>query len=285
VSQAPGTGPEFAGPTALAGVVGPQFPPLTTEQRLLKIFTDFDDPSQEWRRRFAEFFGTFLLVVVAAGAPMVARAVPGSVSRTAAAVAPGMMVTSIILFMGKTSGAHLNPVVSLAFWLRGDFPGRRLPGYLVAQLLGALAAAGLLQAIVGVSARAGSTYPLTGHSAGDALVVEALLTLGLVSVILGTASGAQQVGLFGALGVGSYIALAALWAGPLTGASMNPVRTLGPDVVSAHLTDWWVYVIGPAAGMLLAVVVAYVMRGPGGGRTGSLAAQGLHPDVQRPDIP
>jgi aquaporin Z len=107
--------------------------------------------------------------------------------------------------------------------------------------------------------------------------------LGLVSVILGTASGAQQVGLFGALAVGSYIALAALWAAPLSGASMNPVRTLGPDIVSTDFFDWWVYLIGPAAGMVLAVAVAYVLRGPGGGRISSLAAQGaIHPEILHP---
>ncbi len=154
MTHAPEMGsPEFVGPRTLAGTVGPQFPLLTAEQRLLAIFRDFNDPSQEWRRQFAEFFGTFLLVVVAAGAPMVAHAVPGSVSRTVAEAVPGMVVLSIILFMGKTSGAHLNPVVSVAFWLRGDFPGRRIPGYIMAQVLGAVAAAGLLQVVVGISAR------------------------------------------------------------------------------------------------------------------------------------
>jgi aquaporin Z len=274
------------GPQTLARGVEPQFPLLTAEQRLLAIFRDFNDPSQEWRRQFAEFFGTFLLVVVAAGAPMVGHAVQGSVSRTVAEAVPGMMVLAIILFMGKTSGAHLNPVVSIAFWLRHDFPVRRLPGYLVAQMLGALAAAGLLQAVVGISARAGSTYPSIGHTGGNAVAIEALLTMGLVSVILGTASGAQQVGLFGALAVGSYVALAALWAAPLTGASMNPVRTLGPDIVSVDFTEWWVYLVGPAAGMLLAVAVAYVLRGPGGGRSSSLAAQGvLDTEITRPSQP
>lgn len=286
MTQTAEMGPEFVGPRTLAGGIGPQFPLLTAEQRLLAIFRDFNDPSQEWRRQFAEFFGTFLLVVVAAGAPMVGHAVPGSVSRTVAEAAPGMMVLAIILFMGKTSGAHLNPVVSIAFWLRHDFPVRRLPGYVVAQFLGALAAAGLLQAIVGVSARAGSTYPSIGHAGGDAVVIEALLTMGLVSVILGTASGAQQVGLFGALAVGSYVALAALWAAPLSGASMNPVRTLGPDIVSLDFTQWWVYLVGPAAGMILAVGVAYVLRGPGGGRSSSLAAQGaLDTEITRPSQP
>ena len=113
--------------------------------------------------------------------------------------------------------------------------------------------------------------------------METVLTLGLVSVILGTASGAQQVGLFGAIGVGGYIALAGLWASPISGASMNPVRTFGPDIVSVDGTSWWVYLAGPLLGAVLAVGMAYLLRGPGGGTTGSLAAQGsINPRITRP---
>jgi len=113
--------------------------------------------------------------------------------------------------------------------------------------------------------------------------METVLTLGLVSVILGTASGAQQVGLFGAIGVGSYIALAGLWASPLSGASMNPARTLGPDLISADLSNWWVYVAGPLLGAFLAVGLAWLLRGSGGGMSGSLAAQGsINPRINRP---
>src|SRR6185437_14814700 len=106
---------------------------------------DFQDPSQEWRRLFSEVYGTFLLVIVAAGGGMIGQAFPGTISRTAAVVAPGLMVLGIILFMGKVSGAHLNPAVTLAFSLRGDFPWRRVPGYIVAQLAGATLAAWLLR--------------------------------------------------------------------------------------------------------------------------------------------
>src|SRR5664280_2043810 len=157
--------------------------------------------------------------LVAAGGPMIAKAIPGSVGRAAAVTAPGMMVLAIILFMGKVSGAHLNPGVSVAFALRADFPWRRVPGYVVAQMAGAVLAALFLQSVVHVSAQYGSNYPAPSSSSVDALLMEAVLTLGLVSVILGTASGAQQVGLFGAIGVGSYIALAGLWASPISGAS------------------------------------------------------------------
>ncbi len=247
----------------------------SAEQRATLMVRNFEDPSREWRRLVSELVGTFFLVLVAAGGPMIDVAFPGSVGRAAAVVAPGLMVMSIILFMGKVSGAHLNPAVSIAFWIRRDFPGRRVPAYMVVQLVGAVLAAWFLQVVVHVSASHGASYPASGSTAVDAFLMEAVLTLGLVSVILGTASGAQQVGLFGAVGVGGYVALAGLWASPISGASMNPARTLGPDIVSADLTSWWVYVAGPLLGAVLAVGLAWLLRGPGGGRSGSLAAQGV----------
>ena len=243
-------------------------------QRIVSIFEDFQDPSQEWRRLFSELFGTFLLVLVAAGGGMMGQAFPNTISRTAAVVAPGLMVMGIILFMGKVSGAHLNPVVSLAFALRGDFPWRRVPAYIVIQLGGAALAAWFLQAVIHVSASYGSNYPSASASSGDAFLMETVLTLGLVSVILGTASGAQNLGVFGALGVGGYIALAGLWGSPISGTSMNPARTFGPNLVSADFTDYWVYIAGPLLGAAIAVGFAFILRGQGGGRAGSAAAQG-----------
>ena len=255
------------------------------EQSLENTFADFQDPKQEWRRLFSELFGTFFLVLVAAGGGMMGQAFPDTISRTAAVVAPGLMVMAIILFMGKVSGAHLNPAVSVAFALRGDFPWRRVPGYIVVQLDRRHARA------PGSSRRSstsrptyGSNYPAADYSAGDAFVMEAILTLGLVSVILGTASGAQNIGVIGALGVGAYIALAGLWGSPISGASMNPARTFGPDLVGADFTSYWVYVAGPLVGAVLAVGAAWALRGPGGGRAGSGAAQGdLFTEVEHPD--
>ncbi len=245
---------------------------------------DFQDGSQEWRRLFSELLGTFFLVLVAAGGGMMGAAFPHTISRTAAVVAPGLMVAAIILFMGKVSGAHLNPAVSIAFSLRGDFPWRRVPGYVVVQLIGAALAAWFLQAVVNVSATNGSNYPAAGYSATSAAIMEVVLTFGLVSVILGTASGAQNLGVFGAIGVGSYIALAGMWGSPISGTSMNPARTFGPDAVGADFTSYWVYVVGPIVGAALAVGTAYLLRGAGGGRAGSGAAQGaLDTEVQHPD--
>jgi aquaporin Z len=254
------------------------------DREVVAALEDFQDPSQEWRRLASELLGTFFLVLVAAGGGMMGQAFPDTISRTAAVVAPGLMVMAIILFMGKVSGAHLNPAVSIAFSLRGDFPWRRVPGYIVVQLIGATLAALFLHWVVNVSATYGSNYPAAGYSAGDAFLMEAVLTLGLVSVILGTSSGAQNIGIFGAIGVGAYIALAGLWGSPISGASMNPARTFGPNLVGTDFTSYWVYVAGPLVGAALAVGAAWVLRGAGGGRSGSAAAQGaIQTEVEHPD--
>lgn len=244
------------------------------ERSLDAAFTEFENPRSEGRRLFSELFGTFLLVLVAAGGGMVGAEFPGTIGRTAAVTAPALMVLAVILFMGRISGAHLNPAVTIAFTARGDFPLRRAPGYIVVQLLGATLAVWFLTGVVDVSARNGGTYPGAGVSDGAAFLMEAVLTLGLVSVILGTASGAQNVGVLGALGVGGYIALAGLWSSPLSAASMNPARSFGPNLVSGHWSSYWVYVAGPLAGALVAVGVAWILRGPGGGRVALAAAQG-----------
>ena len=235
---------------------------------------DWDDPSHEWRRLFSELLGTFFLVLVGAGGAVVNAQSQGAISRTAAVTAPGLMVMAIILFMGAVSGAHLNPAVSIAFAARGDFPWRRVPGYVVVQLLGATLACLFLWALLGKLGMLGATEPGPGISATQAMFMEMILTVGLVSVILGTASGAQNVGVFGAIGVGGYIILAGLWSSPISGASMNPARSFGPDMALLDFTNYWAYVVGPIAGALIAVGIAYVLRGRGGGKSGAAAAQG-----------
>jgi aquaporin Z len=244
------------------------------EQGIVDRIADFNDPHQEWRRLFSEVLGTFLLVLAAAGGGMMGQAFPNTISRSAAVVAPALTVMAIILFMGKISGAHLNPAVSIAFAARRDFPWARVPGYILAQLAGATLATLFLRAVISVSAKYGSNYPAAGHSHMAAFWMELILTMGLVSVILGTASGAQNIGIFGAFGVGGYIALAGLWGSPISGASMNPARTFGPDLVASDFTAYWVYIAGPLAGALLAVGIAFILRGRGGGQSGSGAAQG-----------
>jgi aquaporin Z len=238
---------------------------------------DFNDLSFEWRRLFSEFFGTFLLVLVAAGAGVIDVASNGQVTRGAAVVAPALTVLAVILFMGAVSGAHLNPIVSVAFALRGDFLWRRVPGYITAQLLGAVGASLALRATFGNLDHLGATLPGPGFTTTQAFVIEAVLSLGLVSTILGTASTAQNLGPISAVGVAGYIALAGLWASPVSGASMNPARSLGPALVSADFHDLWIYLTAPLLGAFVAVAVAYVLRGRGGGPDGTRAAQGTLP--------
>ena len=239
---------------------------------------DFDSPEHEWRRLLAEVVGTFLLVLVAAGAAALEVRTGGRIGRPSAVVAPGLTVMALVLALGAVSGMHLNPVVSLAFALRQEFPWRRLPGYLLAQAVGALAAALLLAWLLGSFAELGGSTVGLGLSPLQALAVEAVLTFGLVSVILGTASSAQNVGHLSAVGVGGYIAAAGLWASPMTGASMNPFRSLAPALLSGKAVDaglqLTVYAAGPLLGALLAVGAARVFRGPGGNAVAAKAAQG-----------
>lgn len=229
----------------------------------------------EWRRLFAELLGTFLLVLVATGGGMVkARCGGDTVGQAALVTAPGLMVGAVILSMGSVSGAHLNPGVSLAFAMRGDFPWKRVPGYVVAQLAGACLATLVLVALIGAQGTAGLTLPGPSISATTAMLWEIVLTVGLVSVILGTASGSQNVGAMNAMAVAGYIALAGLWAGPVSGASMNTARSLGPALVLGEGRAWWAYLVGPIVGSIVAVGIAYLLRGRGGGFYGKSAAQG-----------
>ena len=225
-------------------------------------------------RLFSELFGTFLLVLAAAGATVVNAQTHGAISRAAGVTAPGLMVMAIILFMGAVSGAHLNPGVTLAFSLRGDFPWRRLPGYVAAQLAGASLACLFLAAVFGKIGELGATKPGAGVADWKAMLIELVLTVGLVSTILGTASEAQNVGPLSAVGVGGYIVLAGLWSSPISGASMNTARSFGPDLALGNFEQFWVYLVGPLAGATLAVGFAWVLRGPGGDPGGVAAARG-----------
>ena len=245
-------------------------------QRLLTLEfgsrEEFEDPGLEYRRLFSELLGTFMLVLVAAGGGLLHG--KGEISLAAAVVAPGLMVLAIILFMGAVSGAHLNPAVSLAFAVRGDFPWRRVPGYVITQLLGATLACLFLLAVFGNVEHLGATLPGPGYHDWQALLMEIVLTAMLVSVILGTASAAQNVGVIGAFGVGGYIALAGLWSAPVSGTSMNPARSFGPALVSGDWTAYWVYVVGPLTGAAIAVGCAWILRGRGGTRISQAAGSG-----------
>lgn len=235
---------------------------------------DFLDASLEWRRVFSEAWGTFLLVVVAAGAGVVSAVSGGAVTLVMAVTAPGLMVMAIIYFMGTVSGAHLNPAVTFAFALRRNFPWKRVPGYVSAQIVGALLAVLFLHALFGDKGQLGATVPGPGIGVLQALAIEVLLTAGLVNTILGTASGARNIGTNGAIAVGGYIALAGLWAAPISGASMNPARSFAPDLVRGDLSTDWIYIVGPFAGAAVAVLFEWILRGPPT-PSGNIVAQGV----------
>ncbi len=223
------------------------------------------------RRIFTEAFGTFLLVSVDCGGAMIGALAPDQVTAFARAGAMGLLIMAMIYAMGTTSGAHFNPAVTFSFAVRGVFPWRRVPLYWVAQLAGAFLAAGFLRGLLGNVEHLGATLPHFG--AGRAFVVEVLLTCILVSVILGTATRHRSIGPDAAIASGAAVALCALFSRPLSGASMNPARSLAPAVVSGELAEVWVYLVAPFLGALVACLAMSIVhtRKHGGEKS---AAQG-----------
>jgi aquaporin Z len=215
-----------------------------------------------WLRVIVEFLGTFILVTVAAGSGVINHYVgTDPISRTAAVIAPGAVVMAMIYALGPLSGLHINPAVTLAFTGRRVFKVAWVLPYLVAQLAGAIAAALFLQGMYS-HVSAGGNYPIN-KPGGEwrSLVMEMVLTAILVTVILHTATGYRSIGHNAALAVGSTVALLGLFASPISGASMNPARTLGPDIVSTDFTGWWIYIVGPCVGAVIAVMIIGLLRG------------------------
>jgi aquaporin Z len=213
----------------------------------------------EWRKLLAETIGTFALTAAAAAPDVVSAAVHVTVPEAVKAVAPGMTVAVLIYVIGDISGAHVNPVVTIAFALRQAFPWRRVPGYLAVQLLGATSAVLTLRAVFGAVGGLGASRP---HAAsGTVLVVEALLTGALVSVILQAATRHNLIGPEAAIPVGLTLVVDGLLGGSVTGASMNPARSLGPALAGGSTNGWWLYVVGPLAGSVAAVALVFMLRG------------------------
>jgi aquaporin Z len=241
---------------------------------------------QVTRRLLAEAAGTFALTLVAAGAEVIAVASGAEVGHAARVTAPGLMVLALIYALGDVSGAHINPVVTLAFALRGVFPWARVPAYWLAQLAGAVGAAAFLALTFGRVAHLGATMPRLGVPAS--LAMEVVLTWLLVTVILGTATRHRIVGPNAAIAVGATVALCGLFAAPVSGASMNPARSLGPALVGATGGDggsaaWqsvWIYVLGPIAGSVAAVLGMWLLKGSRGeGEQEAAGGDGARPST------
>ena len=218
-----------------------------------------DDPPTTWRRLAAEVVGTYFLVTAAMGADVVADLHPGMVSSASRAVAPALVVAAMIYALGSVSGAHLNPAVTCAFATRGVFPWRHVPGYVAAQVLGAVIAASVLHVTLRPVGHEGTTYP--HGSVVQSLGVEAILTMLLVFVILNAANQHRLLGPDAALPVGATIAAAGLVGLAISGASMNPARSLGPALVAGIADQQWVYVVGPLVGAAVGVLITRVCHG------------------------
>ncbi|MGO9078181.1 MAG: MIP/aquaporin family protein [Streptosporangiaceae bacterium] len=235
---------------------------LLRRRYLIRFEEDTLRPRPLSIRLIIEFLGTFVLVTVAAGAGVIDHyAGGGPISRTAAVIAPGAAVMAMIYAWGPLSGLHINPAVTLAFYGRRVFPAAWVVPYWVAQLTGALAAALFLQLMFG-HVSTGGNYPIsTAGGEWKSLVMEAVLTAILVSIILNTATGSRSIGHNAAIAVGSTVALLGLFASPISGASMNPARSLGPDIIANDYHGWWIYLAGPVIGAMIAVVIITAVRG------------------------
>ncbi len=265
-------------------------PPLTTQEVDLdkdsylgdRFMIRFSEDTLKHRplgiRVIVEFIGTFILVTVAAGSGVINHYVGGGpISRSAAVIAPGAVVMAMIYALGPLSGLHINPVVTLAFTARRVFRAAWVLPYLAVQFAGAICAALFLQVMYGHVA-SGGNYPIA-RPGGEwrALVMEILLTAILVTVILNTATGYRSIGHNAALAVGSTVALLGLFASPISGASMNPARTLGPDIVAWQFSGWWVYVVGDVVGAVIAVGIIGLVRGLPGASEREAAEGGALP--------
>ncbi len=211
------------------------------------------------KKILAEFFGTFALVFAGTGAIVINNASHGAIGHAGIALTFGLIVVAMIYAFGDVSGAHLNPAVTTAFALAGRFPWREVVPYFAAQAAGAFCASGLLHGLFPEDARLGSTLP--AGKPGQSLVLEIVLTFLLMLVILSVSSGAKEKGITAGIAVGAVIALEAMFAGPICGASMNPVRSLAPAVVSGQVQHLWIYLVAPILGAWLAVPACCGVRG------------------------
>lgn len=209
-------------------------------------------------RFLAEFLGTFALVFAGTGAIVVNASGNGVIGNAGIALTFGLVVLAMIYTYGDVSGAHFNPAVTLAFAAAGRFEWRETPAYLTAQLGGAFSASGLLHLLFPAYTTLGATLP--SGTATQSFVFELVLTFLLMLVILGVSTGAKEKGITAGIAVGSVIAFEAMFAGPVSGASMNPARSLAPALVSGQTQHLWIYLTAPVLGALLAIPCCLCLR-------------------------
>jgi aquaporin Z len=210
------------------------------------------------KKYFAELIGTFALVFCGTGAIVINQETAGAITHPGIAFTFGLIVMVMIYALGPISGAHLNPAVTIAFFIAKKFPGKELLPYVLSQLAGAFSASLLLALLFPSNTFLGTTLP-TG-SETQSFILELILMFFLMLVIIHVATGSKEQGMFAGLAIGSTVLLEAMFAGPICGASMNPARSLAPAMVSGHLEHLWIYIAAPIAGAILAVPAWKLLR-------------------------
>lgn len=226
---------------------------------------------ESMKRYVAEFVGTFALVFAGTGAIVIDQVTGGAVSHVGIALTFGLVVLAMIYAVGDISGAHLNPAVTLGFWAAKRLPGSEVAPYILSQCGGALLASALMRLLFPADPSLGATRP--AGAAAQAFVLEVVMTWLLMFVILNVSTGAKEKGITAGIAVGSVIALEAMFGGPISGASMNPARSLAPPLVTAHLEGVWIYLGAPTLGALLAVPTCRCVHEKGCCDAGASAAQ------------
>lgn len=220
------------------------------------------------KRLFAEFLGTFILIFAGTGAIVTDQATGGTLGHTGVSLVFGLVVLAMIHTFGDVSGAHLNPAVTVGFAAAGRFPWKEVPSYATAQLAGAFAASLVVKLLFPNSSSLGATLP--AGSAMQSFILEVILTATLMLVILSVSTGAKEKGITAGIAIGAVIAVEALFAGPISGASMNPARSLAPAIVSGNFQHLWLYPLATILGAIIAVPLCIATREDGccGGRCG-----------------
>jgi aquaporin NIP len=213
------------------------------------------------KKLIAEFLGTFALVFAGTGAIVINEVSGGAVTHVGIALTFGLVVLAMVYTLGDISGAHINPAVTISFFVARRFPGRNVLPYIISQCAGAMGASAVLRLLFPQNAMVGATIP--AGSSLQSFVLEFILSALLMFVILGVSTGAREKGITAGIVVGSVIALEAMFAGPICGASMNPARSLGPAVVSMHLQSLWIYLLAPTLGASIGVIACRCVREPG----------------------
>ena len=210
------------------------------------------------KRFISEIIGTFALVFCGTGAMVINDFTGGTVTHVGVAITFGLIVMGMIYAFGDISGAHMNPAVTIGFAYAKKFPWKEVPAYVLAQLIGAFLASGILLYLFPESQTLGATLP--GLSALKVFILEIILSFFLMVVIINVSTGSKEIGVVAGIAIGSVVLLEAMFAGPITGASMNPARSIAPAVVSGNIADLWIYIFAPSIGCVLAVVTCKLVK-------------------------